>query len=252
MDHYDNTKALLLSSSYNSGKGYLEHAREAILQFLGEPKKGSYVLFVPYARAESGWHDYEESASTFFNEVGFQLRSVNTFDQSYDNMDRMFNGSDLAGVFVGGGNTFRLLDQLRQNDLWQHLENAIIDYGIKYIGASAGTVVACPSIKTTNDMPIVCPTTRAVDGFFSLDLIPWQINPHFVSGPLIPGHMGETREQRIAEFHEENETPVIGLPEKSWLVVGDNKVTLQGGEDAVWFERDQDAVVWKVGESRKF
>jgi dipeptidase E len=121
-------------------------------------------------------------------------------------------------IFVFGGNTFRLLKGIQDGNLIEAVQQRVAA-GMPYVGVSAGSNVACPTMKTTNDMPIVQP--KSFDAF---DLVPFQINPHFVSGPTYSRrgdayvvYAGETRETRIAEFHEENATTVIGLPEKSIL-----------------------------------
>lgn len=133
------------------------------------------------------------------------------------------------GVFVGGGNSFRLLKRLYETGLVEGIRQ-VVRRGDPYMGASAGSNVACPTIKTTNDMPIVEPPT--LEG---LGLIRFQMNPHYVDrDPDVP-HGGETREQRIAEFHEENTAPVIGLREGSWLLVGADGVTLAGVKTARLF-----------------
>ena len=103
--------------------------------------------------------------------------------------------------------------------------------------------MACPTIKTTNDMPIVLPSS-----FEALGLIDFQINPHFVPGSLIPRHMGETRETRIKEYHEHNAFPVVGLPEDCWITVKDNKSILYGISKAVIFRRNGNNTIWLPGE----
>jgi dipeptidase E len=139
---------------------------------------------------------------------------------------------EAEAFFVGGGNTFRLLDALIRNALLEPVRRRVLA-GAPYIGSSAGSNVACPCIGTTNDMPIVQPPS-----FAALNLVPFNINPHYHDA--IPGstHMGETREARIAEFHEEHDQPVVGLREGAWLVVDDETATLHGST-ARLFRRGQ-------------
>jgi dipeptidase E len=138
-------------------------------------------------------------------------------------------------LFVGGGNTFRLLAPLEKVDVLAVLrERAGRD--LTYLGSSAGTNLACPTIRTTNDMPIVQPS-----GFEALGLVPFPINPHFVGGNPFPGHGGETREERIAQFHEVSDLPVLGLPEPCWLEIDghgdDARAVLRGPVPAMMFCR---------------
>jgi dipeptidase E len=136
-------------------------------------------------------------------------------------------------LFIGGGNTFRLLDAMWTHALIEPIRHRV-RAGMPYVGTSAGSNVACPSIRTTNDMPIVEPRTLA-----ALDLVPFNINAHYQDP--IPGstHMGETREQRIAEFHEENTPPVVGLREGAWLLVEGSSVILQGVNGGRLFRRGE-------------
>ncbi|MCL4142972.1 UNVERIFIED_CONTAM: hypothetical protein GTU68_003870, partial [Idotea baltica] len=126
------------------------------------------------------------------------------------------------GIFVGGGNSFRLLKTLYDQKLLTPIK-AAVQGNIPYMGSSAGTNMACPTIRTSNDMPIVQPPS-----FDALGFIPFQINPHFIDADPNSTHKGETREQRLAEFHEENSTPVAGLREGSWLEVSGAKIKLCG------------------------
>ena len=139
-------------------------------------------------------------------------------------------------IFCGGGNTFRLLDALYELDLLSPIRRRVSE-GMPYVGASAGSNLACPTIKTTNDMPIVEPLS-----FDALGLVPFQINPHYLDP--VPGstHMGETRETRIREFHEENETPVVGLREGAMLRVEGDSVELRGRAGARIFRRGEEPV----------
>jgi dipeptidase E len=136
-------------------------------------------------------------------------------------------------IFIGGGNTFRLIDALWRHDLIEPIRRRVL-HGMPYIGTSAGSNVACPSIRTTNDMPIVQPPS-----FAALDFVPFNINPHYLDPVAGSMHMGETREQRIAEFHEENPQAVVGLREGAWLHLEGETLTLEGKADVRLFRRGQ-------------
>ncbi len=123
-------------------------------------------------------------------------------------------------MFVGGGNTFRLLHDVRRLGLLDALR---ANPDCRYTGSSAGTNLACPTVKTTNDMPIVDP-----GGLDALDRVPFQVNPHYVDPDPASTHQGETREERILEFHEMNEVPVVGLREGAWLHRTGDTLTLDG------------------------
>lgn len=137
-------------------------------------------------------------------------------------------------ILVGGGNTFRLLRSLHQYALLDVIRTAVAA-GVPYWGASAGSNVACPTIRTTNDMPIV--ETRTFD---ALNLVPFQINPHYVDPPPPALRVGETRAERLQEFLEENDVTVIGLREPSWILVNDDRMTLHGDGGAVLFRRGRE------------
>ena len=233
-------RLLLVSNSTRYGSGYLDHCADAIQSFLGPPVNGvKRILFVPYALFDHD--DYAERARRRFEAMGYALDSVH---------DRP--GGPVAAVnsaeamFIGGGNTFRLVDALWRHELVEPIRRRA-RAGMPYIGASAGTNVACPSIRTTNDMPIVEPPS-----FAALGLVPFNINPHYQDP--IPGstHMGETREQRIAEFHEENPQPVVGLREGAWLLVEDSSVRLEGQNGARVFRRGEAPAEVATGASLDF
>lgn len=195
-------RLLLVSNSTNPGEGYLDHcAAQVGACFAGCER----LAFVPYAL-----HDldgYADRAESRFAELGLSLRSV------HRSPDPVMAVREADGVFVGGGNTFRLLDRADRTGVLGALR-AAATAGIPYMGTSAGINLACPTIMTTNDMPIVEPRS-----FRALGLIPFQINPHYVDRDPDVAHGGETREQRIAEFHEEHRTPVVGLREGSTIRV---------------------------------
>ena len=134
-------------------------------------------------------------------------------------------------IFIGGGNTFRLLKALQDLDLIEAIRHKVSS-GAPYIGSSAGSNVAGPTIKTTKDMPIVQPRS-----FDSLGLVPFQISPHYLDPDPNSTHMGETQEERILQFLEENDTPVVGIREGAWLLCNDGNVTLKGQTGARIFRR---------------
>ena len=223
---------LLISSSTLHGSGYLDHCAPAIEQFLRPDV--SRVLFVPFALLDRD--AYAARAQERFARMGFELESI------HEAAGRPAAAVERAeAIFIGGGNTFRLLDALWRDDLIEPIRQRV-RAGLPYIGSSAGSNVACVTIKTTNDMPIVQPPT-----FDALNIVPFNINPHYLD-PL-PGstHMGETREERIAQFHEENWPPVVGLREGTWLLVDDRGVTLEGRTGARLFRRGQAPVEFLPG-----
>src|SRR5262245_40669345 len=146
-------------------------------------------------------------------------------------------------IFVGGGNTFRLLKALQDVDLLDAISRKVKS-GAPYIGSSAGSNVAGPTIKTTKDMPIVQPRS-----FDSLGLVPFQISPHFRDPDLNSRHTGETQEERILQFLEENETPVVGIREGAWLICENGAVTLKGEAGARIFKRREVPVEAKPGDN---
>ena len=218
-------RLLLLSNSTNPGEGYLDHCASVLTEHFGE---GSRVAFVPYALFD---HDgYAAKAEERFARMGIEARSVHRSPTPAQTI------GEADGIFVGGGNTFRLLDRVIRTGLREAIREAIA-HGIPYAGASAGSNLACPTIKTTNDMPIVEPPT-----FDALGLVEFQINPHYVERDPDTPHGGETRRQRIAEFLEEVDLPVIGLPEGSGLVVDGDAVEVLGDPGAVLFLRGSSSI----------
>ena len=230
-------RLLLISNSTRFGERYLDHCAAAIASFLTPTV--TRVLFVPYAV-----HDrdgYTAKVRQRFADLGLGVDAVH---QAPEGPVRAVENAE--AVFVGGGNTFRLLDALWSERLIEPIRNRVIA-GMPYVGSSAGSNVACPSIRTTNDMPIVQPPS-----FVALNLVPFNINPHY-QDPL-PGstHMGETREERIREFHEENAPPVAGLREGAWLRVEGPSVWLEGSTGARIFRRGTEPAEFVSGSRLDF
>lgn len=208
----------LISSSNVHGYGYLDHAEPFLRDFLGPRRR---IAFVPFAA-----HDHDAYTLKVRERLGHMNLDVAGVDAI---------GSADA-IFVGGGNTFRLLKTLYERALLDAIRDAVTA-GTAYIGSSAGSVIAAPTMMTTNDMPIV-----RLPSFDALGLISFQLNSHYLDADPQSTHMGETRETRIREFHEENDTPVLGLREGSMLRVDDRGMRLLGEKTARLFRRGADPV----------
>jgi len=213
-------RLLLISNSTLHGSGYLDHAESEIRDFLAEL---NHVLFVPFALLDRD--KYTATARARFQKMGYELTSIH----SAANPAQAVKETD--AMFIGGGNTFRLLKALYDFDLLDVIRERV-DAGMPYIGSSAGSNMACPTIRTTNDMPIVQPPS-----FNALGLVPFQINPHYLDPDPNSRHMGETREERIIQFLEENETPVVGLREGAMLRIENGEIILRGSTGARIFRR---------------
>ncbi|HEY6330660.1 MAG TPA: dipeptidase PepE [Blastocatellia bacterium] len=223
---------LLLSNSTVHGGGYLDFAESDIRDLLGNRKQ---VLFVPFAlRDQDG---YASRARERFRLIGYEVVSLHCAASMQSAVE------EAEAIFIGGGNTFRLLKALYCHDLVNRIRLKG-EAGMPYIGASAGSNVACPTIKTTNDMPIVEPPSLNAIG-----LVPFQVNPHYQDPDPNSKHMGETREERIIQFHEENSTPVIGLREGTLLRVTGDSVVLKGAAPARIFCQGQQPFEIQSGES---
>lgn len=230
-------RLLLVSNSTLHGSGYLDHCADAIASFLGPAVKR--VTFVPYAVFDR--NSYAARARGRFETMGLALDSVH---EAVGGPVQAVKEAE--ALFIGGGNTFRLIDALWRQGLIEPIRRRVLA-GMPYIGSSAGSNVACPAIKTTNDMPIVEPPS-----FAALNLVPFQINPHYQDPIAGSTHMGETREERIREFHEENDTPVVGLREGAWLLVDGSTVALQGSTGARFFRRGQTPTEFPSGSRLDF
>ena len=216
-------RLLLLSNSTSHGAGYLDHAMDAVLEWLDGVRR---IAFVPFALQDHA--GYVARVQERFAKEGVAVAGVTADAEGAAVLE------SAESVFVGGGNTFRLLDRLQRTGLLDVLMRRALG-GLPYLGASAGTNLAAPTVKTTNDMPIVEPPS-----FAALGLVPFQINPHYQDPDAASTHMGETREQRLKEFLEENDVPVIGLREGTWLRVDGGRMTLVGSAGARIFQRGVD------------
>jgi dipeptidase E len=223
-------RVLLISNSTLYGSGYLDHAEGEIRDFLGNVKR---VLFVPFALHDR--NSYAAMARERFQKMGYGLDSIHT---SANPGQRVL---DAEAIFIGGGNTFRLLKALYEFDLLKAISCRVVE-GMPYVGSSAGSNVAGPTIKTTKDMPIVQPPS-----FDALGLVPFQISPHYLDPDPNSTHMGETQEERILQFLEENDTPVAGLREGAIVRVENGATVLKGLSGARIFRKGYDPVETQPG-----
>lgn len=228
-------RLLLVSNSTLHGSGYLDHCAEEIRDFLGERER---VLFVPFALHELG--AYAGRARDRLRQMGYALESL------HEAKDPRRAVEEAEALFVGGGNTFRLLDWLYRLEVLEAIRRCVRG-GIPYVGTSAGSNVACLTIKTTNDMPIVEPPS-----FDALGLVPFNINPHYLDADPRSTHRGETREMRIHEFHEMNDPHVVGLREGSMLRIEGGRVVLKGVTGARIFRRGEQPREYSPGANLDF
>lgn len=210
-------RALLMSNSTNPGGSFLEHARQELSELL---RGVSTLVFVPFALADhDGYTDeVRQALSSLIDVVGAHTLSLADLELA-------------PAYFVGGGNTFRLLKRLQDNGFGDIIRGRVTR-GVPYVGASAGTCIAGASIRTTNDMPIVEPRTLS-----ALGLLPFHINCHYQDTPPGPRtFMGETRDERLAQFLEDNDSAVVCLREGAWLEVNDKRITVGGSHGGKIFK----------------
>jgi dipeptidase E len=229
------TAQLLISNSTQHGEGYLDHCAAEMLDFLGGRTS---VLFVPYALDDRD--GYADTAIRRFAAMDIECTSIHRAPDAVAAVEAA------EAMFVGGGNSFRLLKTLYELELIPAIR-ASAERGMRYMGASAGSNMACPTIRTTNDMPIVEPPSLS-----ALGLIPFQLNPHYLDPPADSTHMGETRETRLREYLEENPGPVLGIREGAWLRREDSELTLGGRRPARLFRRDATAEEIEPGSALGF
>jgi dipeptidase E len=217
---------LMLSSSRAGTEDYLQHAISMLSEHLREIEE---LLFIPFAGVSIGWDDYTAKVQDALPD--YQVKGIHQFSNAYQALE------NAQAILVGGGNTFNLLNQLYQQDLLDTVKSQV-NKGTPYVGWSAGSNICGNSIRTTNDMPIVQPPS-----FKALNFVPFQLNPHYTDYQA-PGHNGETRAQRIAEFCVLNpEMPVVGMREGCALLLKGNSLVLKGELDGVVFEGNAQSVI---------
>jgi dipeptidase E len=211
-----------------SGGIRTEERRNLFFHLMKENFEGcKKVIFIPYASRD--YDEYTNSVKEMFSHLGFEIIGIHELDNPLVELEKM------EGIYVGGGNTFSLVQKLHEKEILEIIRRKVLDNGIPYAGVSAGANVACPTMQTTNDMPI-----DLVPSFETFGIVPFQINPHYHPGGIwwkenneLREHFGETRKRRIEEFHNYNDTPVIGLYEGSFLICDDDGIELQGNKAAI-------------------
>jgi dipeptidase E len=219
---------LIVSTSTVFGQPYLSYLKDECLDFFAGAKN---ILFIPFARPGGLSHeDYTAKAREVFQSWGFEMRGAHEFETAAE-------GCRWAdGFFTGGGNTFQLAKTLRESGYFDSIDKDVRE-GKPYMGTSAGCNMTGQSICTTNDMPIVYPSSFNAWGW-----VPFNMNPHYLDPVEGSTHMGETRETRIKEFHHFNDQPVVGLREGSWIRVHNEDYKLKGNQSARWFEKGKPPV----------
>jgi len=239
-------RLLLISNSTNAGEEYLAWPSPYIKDFLSQSdiKK---VLFIPYAgmgltpeRFATSYDIYEEKVKKVYEQLGYEIESIH---QDIDPVEAVKNAEAIA---VGGGNTFHLVHMMHKLKIMEPIKEKVLQ-GTPYMGWSAGSNVACPTLMTTNDMPIIQP-----ESFNCTGLIPFQINPHYLDAHA-QGHAGETRQQRIEEFLIVNkEMPVVGLRESTLLQVEGDDIQLKGPRPMRYFKFGEEPGEFEPGSDISF
>jgi dipeptidase E len=229
---------LLFSNSTNAGEEYLSYALPYIKSFL--PANSEEGLFIPFAGISVGMDKYYEIVKSKFETLDLGIQSIHNLD------DKVKSIMNAGFIVVGGGNTFCLLNELQKLKLLEPIRRRV-NSGVPYIGWSAGSNVACPTIKTTNDMPIVEPKN-----FNALNLIPFQINPHYTDY-IKEDHAGETREMRIEEFILANKNIyVAGLREGTLFRIENNNISFLGEKKCRIFRYRQKPMELGISENFQF
>ena len=226
---------LLLSNSSCHGHGYLDHAEDAIRAHFAAIT--GPVAFVPFALFDRD--DYGRRVAARLADIGIDAVTVTADTDGLETLRLA------GGIFVGGGNTFRLLRELRRQGMIEVIRDRVAA-GVPYMGSSAGSGIAAPTLKTSNDMPILDP-----EGFDALALVPYQLNLHYLDADPDSRHMGETREQRLTEYLEENQVPVVALREGAWITVDGDRHTVGGETGGLILRRDTDPQPIQAGDQIK-
>lgn len=230
-------KLLLISNSTNAGEEYLKYPIEDIGKHLACANE---VLFIPYAGVTFSYDEYEARVQKRFDEIDIAVRSV------HREADPVAAVMRAEAIVVGGGNTFMLTKMMQEQGLIAAIRERLA-LGVPYVGWSAGANMACPTMRTTNDMPIVEPAS-----FDAIGAVKFQINPHYLDANP-DGHAGETREQRLEEFIEVNrDIYVVGLREGCMLRVDDGKLSLKGKRPMRVFHYGQVPVEVNAGDDLSF
>lgn len=209
---------IIASTSTLHSQSYLEYIIPTLKIHFKNVKS---IIFIPFARPGGISHDeYTAIAAKVFKTINIEVKGLHTFENKTEALQ------NAKGIFTGGGNTFVLVNELHRNKLFPVLKE-VLESGTPYLGTSAGSNICGLNMKTTNDMPIVYPPS-----FETIGVVPFNINPHYLDPIEGNKHMGETRETRINEFHSQNNIPVIGLREGSWLHVNNNQCILEGALSA--------------------
>jgi len=219
---------IVASTSTVHGSGYLAYILPELKIFFNGIDQ---IVFVPYARPSGiSYDEYTAIANKAFATIGIAVKGIHEFDNAITAIEQA------KGIFIGGGNTFELVNQLYKNELIPTIKK-VVENGTPYFGTSAGSNICGPTMQTTNDMPVSYPPS-----FDTLGLLNFNINPHYLDPDPNSTHKGETRETRILEYHVFNSTPVLGIREGSWLLVQEEKVTLKGTLKARLFQQNKKPV----------
>lgn len=219
---------IIASTSTIHGSGYLEYILPELKLFF---KGINQIVFVPYARPSGITYDeYTAIAKKAFATINIDVVGIHEFSNSNEAI------KNAKGIFIGGGNTFELVNKIYKEDLIDVIKK-VVNNGIPYFGTSAGSNICGVNMKTTNDMPVVYPPSFDTFGFVNFN-----INPHYLDPDPKSTHKGETRETRIKEFHTFNKIPVLGIREGSWLEIKEKKTTLKGNLTARLFQKDKKPV----------
>ena len=218
-------KMIIASTSTLFGGKYLDY----LIPYLsGHFKSVERLLFIPYARPKGiSYEDYTRLVKEGLKELPMVVSGIHEFDDPGKALE------NAQSIFIGGGNTFVLMDTLIKKGILHKLRQ-VVENGTPYLGTSAGSNITGPNVRTTNDMPIVYPASLD-----SLNLVPFNLNPHYLDPDPASTHQGETRETRIREFHAYNSEMVIGLREGSWIAVNGGEMILQGSQTARIFQKDR-------------